>query len=58
MLHIPKDRLVYQMDKDNPPVATASSGDTLRFVTWDCCTHTMHTEKDLVTERHFSRTKQ
>jgi len=55
MLHIPKDRLVYQMDKDNPPVATASSGDTLRFVTCDCFTDTIHTEKDLVTEIDFSR---
>ena len=36
MLTIHTDTKIHKMSKDNAPVATAKSGDTVRFETLDC----------------------
>lgn len=52
---INKHQTIYSMDKDNAPVATCASGDTLRFETCDCFSDAIVREEDLIENIDFSR---
>ncbi len=55
MKTISKDKLVYAFDKENPPVDTIHSGDTVRFETCDCFTDTVLSENDLMMDLDFTK---
>jgi len=45
MLKITKDTVIYEMNKDNQPVATAKSGDVIQFETADCFNDQIRSEE-------------
>jgi len=47
MLTINEDQVIYSMSPENPPVAEVSSGETLAFITKDCFSNEIQSEKDL-----------
>lgn len=52
---IPSTQVIFSMDKTNPPVHTAHSGDTLRFETCDCFSDTIQKEEDRIEDIDFSQ---
>ncbi|NLN98642.1 MAG: acetamidase/formamidase family protein [Eubacteriaceae bacterium] len=54
-MRITRDHVIYTMDKNNDPVATAKSGDSLIFETCDCFHDTVLTQEDLVSQINFDR---
>lgn len=48
MHRIPRDRLVYSLDKNHPPVLTVDPGETILFETEDARTGTIQADTDLL----------
>lgn len=55
MKTIAKDKIIYAFNKENTPVETIASGDTIRFETCDCFTETIRSEQDLMADLDFSK---
>ncbi len=55
MLIIPREKVVYAMDKANPPVANVKSGETLVFETQDCFGGQIVTPQDKMGALDWSR---
>ncbi len=55
MLIIPREKVVYSMDKNNQPVAKIQSGETLIFQTQDCFGGQIVTEQDKMGALDWSR---
>ena len=54
-MRIPKNKVVFSMDKDNAPALTVNSGDRVVFETMDCFSDTVKTSEDVVSEIDFSK---
>ncbi|NLZ55663.1 MAG: acetamidase/formamidase family protein [Clostridiaceae bacterium] len=52
---ITRDKVVYVMDKKNPPVETANSGERVVFQTCDCFNNAIRKNTDMVSGVDFSR---
>jgi amidase len=52
MLRIPRERIVYSLDKSHAPVAVVDPGADLLFETWDARTGSIRSEQDLLDKPH------
>lgn len=52
-MRISKEHAIYTMDKNNSPVATAKSGDTVLFETCDCFHDSIKSEQDTISKINF-----
>jgi amidase len=52
VLRIPRDRIVYSLDKQHAPVAAVDPGEEVLFETWDARTGTIRSEGDLLEKPH------
>lgn len=55
MKRISRERVIFEMNKENEPVETAQNGETVIFETMDCFSGTVQSEDDTMSDIDFSK---